>query len=102
MEQLVSPAYPEAFASGCIINGFTPHNDRSTESLMQAVRHFHVDIVVVVDYEMLANKLRSNMRDVQVIEVPKSGGVQAMKYDEKAMQERYREAFSGASAFSLN
>jgi hypothetical protein len=24
LEKFVAPAYPEAFASGCIINGFTP------------------------------------------------------------------------------
>lgn len=24
LERFVAPAYPEAFASGCIINGFTP------------------------------------------------------------------------------
>jgi hypothetical protein len=24
LERYVSPAYPEAFASGCIINAFTP------------------------------------------------------------------------------
>ena len=24
LERFIAPAYPEAFASGCIINGFTP------------------------------------------------------------------------------
>lgn len=38
LERFVAPAYPEAFASGCIINGFTPQNDRTTESLAEAVR----------------------------------------------------------------
>lgn len=102
MERFVSPAYPEAFASGCIINGFTPQNERSTESLVQAIKQFKVDIVVVVDYEMLANKLKDSLPGLQIIEVAKSGGIQAMKYDEKAMQERYRDAFSGASAISPN
>jgi hypothetical protein len=63
--------------------------------------------VIVIDHEMLANKLKNLLRDqansLHIIEVPKSGGVQAMKYDEKAMQERYRDAFAtpGQSAAHL-
>jgi len=34
---------------------------------------------------------------VQIIELNKSGGVQAVKYDEKAMQEKYRDAFTGSA-----
>lgn len=78
MERFVSPAYPEAFASGCIINAFTPQNDRSTESLVMAIKQFKVDVVVVIDYEMLTNKLKMSLKDIQglqIIEVPKSGGI---------------------------
>ncbi len=52
---MIAPPYPEMFASGTIINGFTPSSDRSTESLAEAIRQFKVDVVIVVDYEMLAN-----------------------------------------------
>jgi hypothetical protein len=38
LEKFVAPAYPEVYASGVIINGFTPLNDRSTESLAEAAR----------------------------------------------------------------
>jgi hypothetical protein len=78
LEALVAPPYPEVFASGVIINGFTPLNDRSTDSLAEACRQFKVDVVVIVDYEMLANRLKNQLKDmshIQIIQVPKSGGV---------------------------
>jgi hypothetical protein len=65
------------FASGTIINGFTPSSDRSTESLAEAIRQFKVNIVLVVDFEMLANQLKELLKGqaVQIIELNKSGGV---------------------------
>ena len=59
----MAPAYPEAFASGVIINGFTPMNERSTESLAEAARQFKVDVIVVVDDEMLTNRLKNKLKD---------------------------------------
>lgn len=102
IQKFVAPAYPEMFASGTIINGFTPSSDRSTESLAEAIRQFKVDVVLVVDYEMLANQLKELLKNqnVMVIEIPKSGGVQAVKYDEKAMQERNIDAFAGTGQTS--
>jgi len=63
LERFVAPAYPESFASGCIINGFTPQNDRTTESLAESVRQFKVDVVIVIDHEMLASKLQQMLKD---------------------------------------
>ena len=34
---LVKPVFPELFASGTIINGFTPDNKQQTETLMRAI-----------------------------------------------------------------
>lgn len=64
LEKFVAPAYPEVFASGVIINGFTPLNDRSTDSLAEAARQFKVDVIIIVDYEMLANRLKNQLKDL--------------------------------------
>jgi hypothetical protein len=104
LEKFVAPAYPEVFASGVIINGFTPLNDRSTDSLAEAARQFKVDVIIIVDYEMLANRLKNQLKDlpqIQIIQVPKSGGVQSVEYDEKSMHERYRDAFSAGGQLSI-
>jgi hypothetical protein len=60
LEKFVAPAYPEAYASGVIINAFTP---QSEELLAETIKQFKVDIVIVIDYEMLANKLKGLLRD---------------------------------------
>ena len=49
----MAPPYPELFASGCIINGFTPGDKKETESLVEVIRKFNVDIVIVIDFEGL-------------------------------------------------
>ena len=51
-----------------------------------------MSVVLVVDYEKLENDIRNQLKDtrVQVIQLPKSGGVQTMKYEDKHYQlERY-------------
>ena len=91
MEKIVAPPYPELFASGCIINGFTPQDRRETESLVQAIREFKVNVVLVVDDEKLENDIR-NMhkdKDILVIQLNKSGGVQTTKFDDKVILEKY-------------
>lgn len=66
---------------------------------MKAIHEFKVDIVVVLDYEMLYHKLKEMLKGapITVIDLNKSSGVQAVKYDEKVMQDRYKEAFSSTS-----
>lgn len=54
---MVAPAYPEMFASGVIINGFTPTTERTTEMLAEAIKIFKVNVVVVLDNEMLNQSL---------------------------------------------
>ncbi len=66
MENLVAPAYPELFASGCIINAFTPQDRRDTETLIESIRAFKVDIVLVVDNEKLENDVRNYIRNDQI------------------------------------
>ena len=41
------------FASGTIINGFTPDNKKQTETLMEAVESFRCGVVLVIDNEKL-------------------------------------------------
>ena len=65
MEKLVAPPYPSLFASGCIINGFTPQEKRykkETESLIKAIDKFKVDIVIVIDYEKLEKQLENEFK----------------------------------------
>jgi predicted metallo-beta-lactamase superfamily hydrolase len=76
------------FASGIIINGFTPSSDRATESLVEAIKQFKVDIVCVIDFESLVEDLRTLLKanpDIVIIDTPKSNGVKAVKYDEKIL-----------------
>jgi len=41
------------FASGTIINGFTPMNKRETDTLCNSIKLFGVKVVLVIDYEKL-------------------------------------------------
>lgn len=95
MEKLVAPAYPELFASGIIINGFTPQDKRDTHILVEAIKSFKVGTVLVVDNERLENEIRNYlMKDAQrlqrpmttnIISLQKSGGVQTSKFDERVI-----------------
>lgn len=91
------------YASGIIINGFTPSSDRSTESLVEAIKQFKVDIVCVIDFESLIEDLRTLLKsspEVLIIDTPKSNGVKAVKYDEKILHERYKDSFTKIGAHS--
>ena len=50
---MVRPVFPEMFASGTIINGFTPDNKKQTETLMEAIESFRCGVVLVIDNEKL-------------------------------------------------
>eukprot|EP00347_Sterkiella_histriomuscorum_P016599 403352570 len=105
IQKLVAPPYPELFASGVIINGFTPQDRRDTETLIEAIKAFNVGTVLVVDNERLENEIRNALvRDsqrqnkpmsTQIIQLPKSGGVQPVKFDERVIFEKYQEYFRG-------
>ena len=100
---MVSPPYPELFASGCIINGFTPQDKSEAETLIEAIKVFEVSVVLVVDNEKLENDIKhglnlaqANMTNkTQVIQLPKSPGVQAQKFDKLVVFEKYQEYFRG-------
>jgi len=57
MSGMVAPVYPEIFASGIIINAYTPNDKRDTETLVKAVKAFNVGVVLVIDYEKLENDI---------------------------------------------
>jgi hypothetical protein len=81
MEDMVCPVFPELYASGAIINGFTPDDKRQTDSLMHAIREFNVDVVLVIDNERLERDITKKLADVGregqtiVVKVPKSSGI---------------------------
>jgi hypothetical protein len=49
MSTSVSPAYPEPFASGTIINAFSPGKGQ-IDALINAIKAFSVDIVLVIEH----------------------------------------------------
>ena len=49
--QVVAPPYPEHFASGTIINGFTPTDKNQIDTLVKAAKEFHVNVILVMDSE---------------------------------------------------
>lgn len=51
--EVVAPANPELFASGTIVNGFTPKDKRETDTLLQSIKLLNTKIVLVIDYEKL-------------------------------------------------
>lgn len=69
LENMVSPAYPELFASGCIINGFTPQDKRETETLIEAIKAFEVSVVLVVDNEKLENDIKYSLGGSQNVTI---------------------------------
>ncbi len=50
---MVRPVFPEMFASGTIINGFTPDNKQQTDTFMNAIEEFKCGIILVIDHEKL-------------------------------------------------
>ena len=118
MAVVVSPPYPEHFASGTIINAFTPTNKTQIESLVKAAKEFQVDVILVMDSEQLEMEIQEPVRrenlKVKVIPVPKSTGIVSTKQQfgephemsstnsvvYTAFSEYFRGKFS--SAFSQN
>ena len=78
---MVRPVFPEMFASGTIINGFTPDKKnyrQQTETLMNAIESFRCGVVLVIDNEKLERDIMSRLEqrgqqsDVVVVQVHKS------------------------------
>jgi hypothetical protein len=61
-DETVAPSQPEIFASGMIINGFTPVNRAETETLCKAIKLFNVQVVLVLDHEKLEKDIREFLR----------------------------------------
>jgi hypothetical protein len=80
-EEEIAPVNPEVYASGLIINGFTPNpsKKRETESLCHAIKQFKVSVVIVIDYEKLEKDIVLGVKDsnLKIIKVPKSPGIQS-------------------------
>ena len=66
--------------SGTIINTGGWVTDYGFESIKQAIKHFHVNIIVVLDNDRLSNQLTratEKNKNIKVVHLPKSGGVVA-------------------------
>lgn len=111
VQQLVRPVFPQLFASGCIINGFTP-DGRQTDTLINAIEKFEVDVVLVIDNERLEKSLtqkllnrKQGQKPIKVIKVPKSSGVDNTKGElSEVLFNEYRDYFRGKhyEVFSKN
>ena len=116
---LVKPVFPEVFASGTIINGFTPDNNnkQQTDSLINAIQAFRCGVVLVLDNEKLErdiiNRLsqRGKQNEVTVVKVPKSQGIpslssswQSAEEQETTLFNEYQDYFRGKhyQAFARN
>lgn len=75
---MVSPVFPELFASGTIIDGFTPDGKTELNSLMDAIQKFQVGVVLVIDNEKLIKEITEKLVEIGmekktiVLKVPKS------------------------------
>ena len=59
---MVRPVFPMMFASGTIVNGFTPDNKQQIDTLMDAIESFRCSVVLVIDNEKLERDLISRLR----------------------------------------
>ena len=62
MQDIISPVFPALFASGCVINGFTPQDRNQTETLVRAIVEFGIDVVLVIDHEKLEKDIINIMK----------------------------------------
>lgn len=103
---LVRPVFPEMFASGTIINGFTPENKQQTDTLMNAIDEFKCGIVLVIDNEKLECDIQKSLQtrgksnDVIVVKVPKSQGISTTRQNaeeqETSLFNDYQDYFRGS------
>jgi transcriptional antiterminator len=112
MQDIVNPVFPALYASGCVINGFTPIDRSQTETLVRAIVDFAVDVVLVIDHEKLEKdiinimKQRHSMHHSKeplkmpiVLKVPKSPGIQPSRLSADEQERRvinhYDDYFRG-------
>jgi len=79
--EMIRPVFPEMFASGTIVNGFTPDKREQTDTLMKAITSFNCSVVLVIDNEKLERDIINSLaaqgkqNEVHVVKVPKSQGI---------------------------
>ena len=61
----MAPVYPEIFASGVIINAFTPNNKVERETLVQLIQTFNVDVTLVMEYEKLESEIFQGLQKLE-------------------------------------
>ena len=85
--------------SGCIINTSGWIKDEGFKSLVHTAQEFEVNTVLVIDQERLRVELKRDLPDVQVLSLPKSGGVVGKSQDVRAHTRNLRihEYFYGYS-----
>ncbi|XP_065666884.1 protein CLP1 homolog isoform X2 [Hydra vulgaris] len=89
---------PKAAVSGFIINTCGWVTGGGFKILMNVVKSFKVDVVLVIDHERVYNDFKTNLGDtVQCVHLPKSGGVFERSQSQRshARDERIREYFYG-------
>ena len=106
MAKFVRPVFPELFASGTIIDGFTPEDKKQTSTLMEAIKALNVGVVIVIDNERLQKEINEKLAEVGmenktvVIKVPKSQGIdqqrrQSAEETERVIFNEYTDYFRG-------
>mmetsp|Transcript_9800 Transcript_9800/g.16504 ORF Transcript_9800/g.16504 Transcript_9800/m.16504 type:complete len:435 (+) Transcript_9800:264-1568(+) len=105
--RLVGPVFPQMFGSGMVIDGFSPDSSNDAQkndifkSLVQAIKRFRSNIVIVLDERILENDIRSELqRDAAyfehvrplIIPLKRSAGVKVIQSD---MQHLFKEYFRG-------
>ena len=59
----VNPIFPRMYASGMFINGFTPTQDVDKKALIQSIKAFKTNIVIVVDDQNMEDKIRKGLHN---------------------------------------
>lgn len=113
LQEIVAPVFPSLYASGCVINGFTPQDRSQTDTLVKAIIDFNTDVVLVIDHEKLEKDIQNLMKQRQqlatskdlpfkmpiILKVPKSPGIQpsllSADEQEKRISSHYDDYFRG-------
>jgi len=78
---LIAPAFSEPFASGTIINGYTPQGRNDIETLCKSAKQFNVTVILVMESESIEKEIQDMLKamkhEATVIQVPKSKGIES-------------------------
>jgi hypothetical protein len=55
---MVSPAFSEPYASGTIINGYTPIGSQQIETLVKSAKEFNVNVILVMESESIEKEIQ--------------------------------------------